>query len=97
MLMNLWVLYGERIIFFGVIGLAGGFAKALVERKGILFLPQVWCKDGKKGIDLGILSSMILGAVVSIVVDGSGVTAFSVALCAPYVIEQLIKRTQPPK
>lgn len=66
-------------------GFCGGLAKDLVRGRMFL-LPR---KEGQK-LYLGTLGSMILGIIMAFLIDGSPLLAFSSALAAPYIIEELL-------
>jgi hypothetical protein len=75
-------------------GAFGGFIRQLVVGKGSIILWHRWYDDksGKHGVDLGILSSLIVGGVVGLIVDQSMFTAFSWGMTGTYILEEMMKR-----
>lgn len=78
------------ILFFS--GAFGAFVRDICVNNGCLELPlRVEKKeDGTKYIHLGFLSSLIMGGAVGVIVDQSIWTAFSSAIIAPMILEQII-------
>lgn len=79
------------IIHYAIIGIAGALVRELVVHRNTVFFPRRWeaiAADGKlkKGWDTGILGAFVVGAIVSILVDGSPRTAFVRQVCARSVL-----------
>lgn len=84
-----WLTHWGPIVAGGMIG---ALVRSLIIHKGSIILWRRWeAENGTRGVDLGIGSSLIIGAVVGIMVDQSFFTAFSWAICGSYLIEERIK------
>jgi len=80
------------VLVFALAGLFGGFVRAVVTGEGVLILPRV----RKRRVDLGFLSSVIVGTFAGVIAPyGLGVNAVVAAL-AGYVgtdfLENLAER-----
>jgi hypothetical protein len=71
--------------------MAGALIRSLIIHKNSIILWRVWEKDGQRGIDLGIIASLIMGAVVAVLADGSPSSAFSWAISGSLLFEELVK------
>ena len=82
----------EQACFLFLAGAFGAFVRDLCVNDGCLEMPLSIEKkeDGTKYIHLGFLSSLILGGAVGVIVDQSIWTAFSSAIIAPMILEQII-------
>lgn len=82
----------SNLALLGVCGAGGALVRSLYVHKGSIVLWRKWeTPEGEKGIDLGIISSLIIGIAVGLVVDQSPVTAFVMALSGSSLIEELMK------
>lgn len=75
-------------------GMAGAVIRSLLVHNGSVLLIRYWEKNGKKGIDLGIVGSMLIGAAVGVVVDQSPVAAFIGAISGSLLLEELAKKSK---
>ena len=82
----------EQGIYYALWGAAGALVREIILSKGIIIFPRTWKNGSKKGIDLGILGSMVLGAAVGIIIDVAYPLAFTSAIAGPHMIEEIIKR-----
>jgi len=84
---SFWIYHANLydIIIILLSGFIGGLAKDLV-RGQVFLLPH---KEGRK-LYLGTLGNMMLGIITAFIVDGNPISAFSSALAAPYIIEELL-------
>ncbi len=81
----------DNLFTYIVVGALGGFLRELLKGRGVIILPQRWEVNGKRGIDLGILTAVILGAASACFVDGHLSTAFWASVGAPQFLEGIIK------
>jgi len=82
----------EVLVFFAA-GAFGGLVRTLVEGKGLLVLPHVVTRKGVKMLNLGFLSSAVIGAAAGLIAPYSlGVDAV-IALLAGFVGSHLIEHS----
>lgn len=86
-------------VSLAIAGMLGALTRQLVIGRGNVVLWHRWDdpETGKHGYDLGILSSLFIGAVVGVLVDQSFFTAFTWAITGSYLIEEIMKREMNPK
>jgi len=84
---NFWLYHAplKEILLILLCGFLGGLAKDLAKGY-FLSLPKI--VEGQ--LYLGTIGSMLLGAIIAFIVDNNPVTAFSSALAAPYIIEEML-------
>lgn len=82
----------EQALFLFVAGACGAFVRDICVNDGCLELPLRVERKGDGGvyIHLGFLASLIMGGAVGVIVDQSIWTAFSSAIIAPMILEQII-------
>lgn len=82
----------EQALFLFLAGACGAFVRDICVNDGCLELPlRIERKDdGGMYVHLGFLASLIMGGAVGVIVDQSIWTAFSSAIIAPMILEQII-------
>lgn len=82
----------EQAFFLFLAGACGAFVRDICVNDGCLELPlRIERKDdGGVYVYLGFLASLIMGGAVGVIVDQSIWTAFSSAIIAPMILEQII-------
>lgn len=82
----------EQALFLFLAGACGAFVRDICVNDGCLELPlRIERKDdGGVYVHLGFLASLIMGGAVGVIVDQSIWTAFSSAIIAPMILEQII-------
>lgn len=75
-------------------GAIGGFVRQVIVGRGNIILWHKWEDEetGKRGIQLGIIGSLIIGGAVGIIVDQSFFTAFTWGLAGSYLLEELLRK-----
>ena len=72
-------------------GIVGALSRELLLKDGCLSLWYVEKKkSGARTMHLGFVSSLLIGGFIGVLVDQSFFTAFTWALCGPYVFESII-------
>ena len=82
----------EQVLFLFLAGACGAFVRDIWVNDGCLELPlRIERKDdGGVYVHLGFVASLIMGGAVGVIVDQSIWTAFSSAIIAPMILEQII-------
>jgi len=80
-----------EVVIYLIVGAFAGFVRAVVTGKGLIALPQVETINGKKYLNLGFISAMLIGALAGTLAPYAlGVNAVISAM-AGYVGEDLIE------
>jgi hypothetical protein len=86
----------KTYLILALAGMAGAVIRSLLVHDGSILLWNTWEKDGKKGIDLGIIGAMMLGATVGVIVDTSPLVAFIAAISGSLLLEEMVRKTKGP-
>lgn len=74
-------------------GVAGAFVRlCLMENGRLVFFRTGRTADGRKYLDLGFVSNLVVGVGCAVAVDHSWLTAFLGAVAGPEVIEQAVAK-----
>lgn len=76
---------------YALAGMAGAVIRSLLIHKDSVYLWRLRHEGDRIRLDLGIISSMLIGATVGVIVDQSPGNAFIWAVAGPYLIEELVK------
>ena len=79
-----------ELIVWAIAGGAGGLARAIIDGKGVIPLPQLIDSE----LRLGVLASIILGAFVGAMVDQSPMTAGLAGYAGIHALESIITRAK---
>lgn len=82
----------RMLVVYACVGGLGAMCRELVLNRNVILLPSLWRENGKAGLDLGIMGSLIVGVSVAVIVNGSVSAAFLSAVGAPHLIEECIKK-----
>lgn len=74
-------------------GAAGAFIRICLVQGGQFILPNFGrTPEGRLYVDLGCITTIILGIGTAVLVDGSWITAFLGAIAGPHLIEEGVSR-----
>ena len=79
----------EKVALYLICGSVVGMLRDLASTGGLTMPRCVRTPDGAKILRLGFLTSMLIGAVVAALVDGSLITAAGWAYAGPEALERL--------